>query len=57
MIKKDDYNKWYLSGEEQDREQYKVEKMNPKKDVPIARENVYGDLYQTLDLLEGRYII
>ena len=54
--KKDAFKKWQLSGEEQDHEQYKVEKRESKKDVAIAKENGYEDLYQKRESREGTYM-
>ena len=55
--KKDSFKKWQLSGEEQDREQYRVKKKEAKKAVAIAKENAYEDLYQKLDSREGTDMI
>ena len=54
---KDAVKKWQLSREEQDYEQYKVKKKELYKDVAIAKENGYGDLYQKLELREGTDMI
>ena len=50
--KKDSFKKWQLSGEEQDRAQYTVNKKEAKKAVAIAKENAFEDLYQKLDSRE-----
>ena len=55
--KKDAFKKWQLSGEEQDHEQYKVKKREPKKAVAITKENAYEDMYQKLDSREGTDMI
>ena len=55
--KKDSFTEWQLSGEDQDREQYKVKKKEAKKGEAIAKENAYEDLYQKLDSREGTDMI
>ena len=44
--KKNAFEKWQLSREEQGHEQYKFKKKESRKAVTIAKENAYEDLYQ-----------